>query len=146
VRREPKWVSKPAALAIHERLLAEHGGPAGVLDEGKLEAALASPRNHFAYGEKDLFQLAAAYAHAITRDHPFQDGNKRVALTLVGVFLELNGFRLDAPENDAVNATLALSTREIDQDGFAAWLRASSSKAPSPRKKPRPKPSRARKR
>jgi death-on-curing protein len=83
VSREPRWISKAAALAIHGRLLAEHGGAAGLLDEGALDAALASPSNHFAHGEKDLFRLAAAYAHAISRNHPFQDGNKRVALTRI---------------------------------------------------------------
>lgn len=128
--REPKWVSKAAVLAIHGWLLAEHGGASGLLDEGRLDAALASPKDHSAYKERDIFRLAAAYAHAITRDHPFQDGNKRVALTIAGVFLELNSFRLDAPENDAVSAMLALSTHELDEEGFAAWLRESSSKLP----------------
>ena len=142
---EPKWVSKAAVLAIHECLLAEHGGAPGLLEEGRLDAALASPRNHFAHQERDIFRLAAAYAHGITRDHPFQDGNKRVALTIAGVFLELNGFRLEAPENDAVSATLALSTREIDEEGFAAWLRDSCSKIPKPKKLRSPrKPTRRR--
>ena len=134
---QPRWISKAAALAIHEQLLAEHGGAAGLIDEGRLDAALSSPRNHFAHGEKDVFRLAAAYAHALTRDHPFRDGNKRVALTLAGVFLELNGFRLEAPESDAAGATLALSTRGIDEKGFAAWLRDSSSKIPVPRSRKR---------
>jgi len=133
VSRTPKWISKAAVLAIHEQLLAEHGGAPGLLDEGMLDAALASPRNHFAHGQKDLFHLAAAYASAITRDHPFLDGNKRVALTLAGVFLELNGYRLEAPENDAVNAMLALSTRDIDWEGFAAWLHDSSATIPKPK-------------
>lgn len=128
--REPKWISGIAALAIHELLLAEHGGAEGLIDGGRLNAALASPRNHFAYGERDIFRLAAAYAHAVTRDHPFKDGNKRVALTLAGVFLELNGYRLQADETDAVSATLALSTRELDELGFASWLRSASRKMP----------------
>lgn len=133
----PRWVSKSAALAIHEALLSAHGGAVGVRDEALLESALTSPRNRFAYEKPDVFQLAAAYAHALTRNHPFHDGNKRVALTVAGVFLELNGFRIEAPEVDAVSATLALSTREIDEAAFAAWLRDSSRKVPSPRKSPR---------
>jgi death-on-curing protein len=133
VRREPRWVSKAAVLAIHERLVAEHGGAPDLLDEGKLDAALASPRNHFAYEERDLFRLASAYAQALTRDHPFQDGNKRVALTVAGVFLERNGYLLGASEQDAVKAILALVTRELEEEGFAAWLRAASSRASRPK-------------
>ena len=131
--REPRWLSKAAVLAIHERLLAEHGGAAGILDEGLLDAALAGPRNHFAYDQPDIFQLPAAYAHGLTRNHPFSDGNKRVALTVAGVFLELNGFRLDAPEGEAVTATLALSERTLDAGAFAAWLKASCTEVPRSR-------------
>jgi death-on-curing protein len=127
VRKPPKWISKPAVFAIHERLLAEHGGAPGLLDEGMLDAALASPKNHFAYQHADILRLAAAYAYAITQNHPFTDGNKRVALTVAGVFMELNGFRLEASEQDAANATRALSSRELDEVGFADWLRVSSS-------------------
>ncbi len=123
---EPRWISKAAALAIHGRLVAEHGGPAGVRDEGLLDAALAAPRNHFAYERSDPFLLAAIYAHGLTRNHPFADGNKRVALTLAGVFLELNGYRLAAPEPEAVSATVALSDRSLGAEGFAEWLRSRS--------------------
>ncbi|HYJ32363.1 MAG TPA: type II toxin-antitoxin system death-on-curing family toxin [Candidatus Binatia bacterium] len=131
---EPRWVSKKAALAICERLLAEHGGAWGIRDEGSLEAALAAPRNHFYYSGPDLFTLAAVHAHAVTRNRPFLDGNKRVALTLAGVFLKINGLRLLASERDAVAATFALSNREIGFEEFAAWLRDNSKKVPVRRK------------
>jgi death-on-curing protein len=127
VSKPPSWTSTQAVLAIHEKLLAEHGGAPGLLDEGLLDAALASPRNHFACERADILRLAAAYAYALTQNHPFADGNKRVALTVAGVFLELNGFRLDASERDAAQATRALFSREIDEVEFAAWLRACSS-------------------
>lgn len=128
MKNEPTWLSKVAVLAIHERLLAEHGGAAGILDEGSLDAALASPKNHFVYEQADIFRLAAVYAHTLTRNHPFRDGNKRVALTVAGVFLELNGFQLTASEQDAVTAILALSERTFDEDSFATWLKASSTR------------------
>ncbi|MGH7726324.1 MAG: type II toxin-antitoxin system death-on-curing family toxin [Candidatus Eiseniibacteriota bacterium] len=136
----PRWVPKSAVLAIHELLIAEHGGASGLLSHATLDSSLASPLNLLAYGRPDLFDLAAKYAAAITLDHPFKDGNKRVALTVAGVFLELNGQRLEAPEADAVSAVLALSTRELDEAGFASWLRLNTSKlgrakAPSARKK-----------
>ena len=130
MRKAPKWVSKQAVFAIHERLLADHGGAPGLLDEGMLDAALASLKNHFAYQDADILRLAAAYAYALTQNHPFADGNKRVALTVAGVFMELNGFRLEASEQDAANATRALSSREIDEVEFADWLRTRSSRLP----------------
>ncbi len=126
MRREPIWVSKSAVLAFHERLVAEHGGAAGLRDEPLLDAALARPRNQFAYGRADLFMLAAAYAFGLTRNHPFVDGNKRVGLVTTGVFLELNGYALRATEQEAAVATRALAAGEIDESAFARWLEDSS--------------------
>lgn len=134
MRKAPKWVSKQAVFAIHETLLAEHGGTPGLLDEGMLNAALASPKNHFSYQDAGILRLAAAYAYALTQNHPFADGNKRVALTVAGVFMELNGFRLEASERDAANATRALSSREIDELEFANWLRTCSAQLRVPRR------------
>jgi len=128
-------------LAIHESLLAEHGGAPGLLDEGLLDSTLAGLRNDFAYERADIVRLAAAYALALTKNHPFTDGNKRVALTVAGVFMELNGFRLEASEQDAAQATRALSSGGIDETEFAEWLRARSSKlpaAPTARRQRRP--------
>jgi death-on-curing protein len=125
-RSEPTWLSMPAILAIHGMLLAEHGGAVGLRDEGLLESAMAGPRNQFLYGESDLFQIAAGYAFALTRNHPFVDGNKRTAFAAAGIFLELNGHQLQASEPDAVLAVLALSRGELDAKGFGDWLRISS--------------------
>ncbi len=137
MRKEPKWIPKDAVFALHERLLADHGGVPGLLDEGLLDAALASPRNHLVYEQADIFRLADAYAYAITQNHPFSDGNKRVAFTVSGVFLELNGYRLEAPEEEAVAAMTALSVRQIDQAGFAEWLRTSSKRLSPTRRRRR---------
>lgn len=126
--KEPTWISKPAALAFHGRLLAEHGGDTGIRDEGLLESALAAPRNKFHYGEEDVLTLAATYAHSLLTNHPFVDGNKRVALVTTGVFLELNGYRLNASEPDTVLAILALVKGEMKVGDFADWLRVSSEK------------------
>lgn len=110
-------------LAIHERLLAEHGGAPGILDARLLDSALAGPQNHFAYGVPDLFDLASVYAHALTKDHPFVDGYKRVALTIALSFLEMNGYRVFAPESEAVEVTLDLSSQRAEAATFAEWLR-----------------------
>ena len=126
MKREPAWLSLQAVLAIHDRLLADHGGKAGVRDLGLLQSAIAAPRNHLAYAGSNLFSLAATYASAITRDHPFHDGNKRVAFTLAAVFLELNGISLNAEEHAVVQHVTALSARELSMEEFAAWLEANS--------------------
>ncbi len=92
MRSEPRWISKRVALALHERLLAEHGGVSGILDEGLLDAALANPRNQLAYRRADIFRLAAAYAHSLTQNHPFSDGNKRVAVVASTICMVLMVF------------------------------------------------------
>ncbi|MGE5178751.1 MAG: type II toxin-antitoxin system death-on-curing family toxin [Bacteroidota bacterium] len=132
---EPRWISKSSALAIYERLIAEHGGVEGVRDEGSLEAALAAPRNHSHYARRDFFEPAAAYAFAVTRNHPFLDGNRRLSLTLAGVFLRVNGYRLIGEEREAIATTIALANGTIGIEEFAAWLRSNSRRAPRPRKR-----------
>lgn len=127
----PRWVPKSAVLAIHELLLVEHGGAPGIMSDELLESSLASPKNLLAYGTPDLFELAAKYATSLTLNHPFKDGNKRVAFTVAGVFLEMNGYRLEASEVDAVPAVLALSTKELDEAAFANWLRLNSVSRPA---------------
>ncbi len=130
MKKEPRWLLKEAMLAIHERLLAEHCGAAGVLNEGVLEAVLRAARNRYLHDDADIFQLAATYAHALTRNHPFSDGNRRVAITAAAVFLGLNGYRLEASEADASAATYALSERKLDEAAFAAWVETSSVRVP----------------
>ena len=124
--KEPTWLSKVAILAIHGRLLAEHGGASGLRDDRLLESALAAPKNHFEYDQADVFMLAATFAHALTSNPPFVDGNKRTAFAAAGNFLELNRHRLVASEADAVFAVLALSRGEMDAVGFSNWMKISS--------------------
>ncbi len=117
------WLSARDALAIHEEQLSEHGGADGVRDMGLLESALARPRNLLAYSKPDFADLAAAYAAGVARNHPFVDGNKRTAWMLAVVFLDLNGFDLEADMVDALQAMLSLAEGRIDETAFAAWMR-----------------------
>ncbi|MBX9811051.1 MAG: type II toxin-antitoxin system death-on-curing family toxin, partial [Burkholderiales bacterium] len=96
------WLEKALVLAIHDRQLAEHGGSAGVRDEGLLESALARPQQSHAYGDPapDLADLAAALAYGLARNHPFVDGNKRTAHVAYRTFLALNGAELVATDED----------------------------------------------
>ena len=127
--KEPQWVLRETVLALQERLLAEFGGRGGIRDHGLLDSALARPQHLFAYGQPSLFDLAAAYAFGLVRNHPFLDGNKWVGFTVAVLFLELNGRRFTAPEAEATLNTLALAARELKETGYAAWLLKHSRKA-----------------
>ncbi|MGH7024089.1 MAG: type II toxin-antitoxin system death-on-curing family toxin [Caulobacteraceae bacterium] len=124
------WIDARDAVILHERLLALHGGAPGVRDRGLLDSALARPRHFAAYDPvADVFRLAAAYTGGIARDHPFVDGNKRTGFVVGALFLELSGWRLTAPEADAANAVIALAASDIDEEAYAAFLRANASPA-----------------
>jgi death on curing protein len=120
---DPVWLGEAVVLAMHGRLLAEHGGAQGLRDSSLLESALARPRQLLAYGEPDICELAAAYASGIVRNHPFVDGNKRTAFVAAYVFLASNGLRLVATEVDAAQVVTLLAADEIDETAFSAWLR-----------------------
>jgi len=119
---EPHWFSREEALALHDLMLADYGGLAGVRDETMLESALAKPRQLFAYGQPTLAALAAAYAAGVVKNHPFLDGNKRTGFMLGAAFLEMNGRTLVAGEVDAALRTLALAAGEISETDYASWL------------------------
>lgn len=122
--KEPRWIEERDALAIHDRLLALHGGAIGLRDRGLLESALARPRQHYAYaGESDVVEMAALYTAAIVRNHPFVDGNKRTGFVIGVLFLELHGFDFKASEEDATQAVMALAAGTLDEGGYTAWLR-----------------------
>ena len=127
--KESVWLDRVDSLAIHEVLLEQHGGLAGVRDEGMLESALGKPRNLFAYARPQLSDLAAAYAAGIILNPPFLDGNKRTGFMAAAAFLELNGQVFTATEVDAVIQTLALAAGELDEAGYAAWLKQNSRRA-----------------
>jgi len=112
---------------VHQMLVAEHGGIPGIRDQALLDSALARPQQKATYeSDTDIFELAAAYSYGLARNHPFVDGNKRIALTIAAVFLELNGFTLNAPEAEAVIMYQRLAAGELEEDELAEWLRNSS--------------------
>ncbi len=122
---EPVWIDAREALILHERLLVLYGGAAGVRDAGLLQSALARPRQHAAYAEgADLIHLAALTTAGVVKNHPFVDGNKRTGFLLGVLFLELNGYRFTARQEEAANAILALAAGHLDEHGYAAFLAA----------------------
>jgi death-on-curing protein len=128
--KAPVWVRRDIVLAVQEMLLAEHGGAAGIRDEGMLDSALGRPENLFAYGKPTVFELAASYAFGLAKNHPFIDGNKRIGFATGILFLELNGYRFNAAEVDAVLKTLALAANEMTESAYATWIQVHSRRAP----------------
>ena len=122
--QEPIWVLDDTVLAIHNRQIAEHGGLAGVRDAGALASALDRPKNKFAYADPDIFDLAAAYGFGLATNHPFADGNKRTAYVVSVLFLTLNGYRLEASQDEKYRTFLELAAGNIKEVQLAAWFKA----------------------
>ena len=120
---ERVWIEESVVWAVHEAQLAEHGGSAGVRDAGLLASALARPLNLAAYGEPDVAALAAAYGYGIARNHPFIDGNKRTAFVAAFTFLRLNGIAIRPDPAKGVRMMEEIAAGQVDEAGFAAWLR-----------------------
>ena len=120
------WIEREAVLCIHEEQLLEHGGGHGIRDATLLDSALSRPQQLANYGLPDAFDLAAAYAFGIARNHPFIDGNKRTAWVVARVFLILHGWDRSATDEQSYLIMIQLASGEIEQDAFAAWLRMNS--------------------
>jgi death on curing protein len=132
-KKSPLWIEERDVLAIHDRLLALHGGAPGILDQGLLQSALARPRQHHAYTSSiDSITMAALYTAGIVRNHPFVDGNKRTGFVTGILFLELNGCRFIADEEEATQAVLELAAGTMDEAAYESWLQTKST-----RKRPR---------
>jgi death-on-curing protein len=128
---EPVWLDVREVLALHDRLLALDGGAGDLRDLGLLESALARPRQHLAYAtEPSILELAAIYTAGIVGNHPFIDGNKRTGFVIGVLFLELNGYRFTAREEDAARVVLSLAAGEIDDTGYALFLAANVRREP----------------
>ena len=117
------WLNRAVLIAAHDEQLAEHGGAAGFREEGLFDSALARPLNLDAYGDPDACALAASYAVALAKNHPFIDGNKRTAFVAMELFLMLNGHELNATDAECVLAMLAVAASEWDEATLTAWLR-----------------------
>ena len=126
------WIDKQLLLLLHDESLAEHGGAAGLRDEGLLDSALARPMNLIAYGEPDLAELAASYGVGLAKNHAFVDGNKRAAFLAVGLFLRLNGHRLNASPAAATVAMIDVAAGTLNEADFADWIRRHSAPVGNP--------------
>ncbi len=123
-----RWILPQTVLAIHDAQIAQHGGAAGLRDLGLLESALARPRNMLAHAPgsarpPDAYDLAAAYAYGLARNHAFIDGNKRTAYVTARLFLVLHGCDLSAPDVERVLVFEKLGKGEVGEAELAKWMR-----------------------
>ena len=108
-------------VAVHARLIARFGGSVGIRDRGGLESALARPQSGY---YTDIIQEGAALWESLSQNHPFADGNKRVAVTVTAAFLQVNGYRLTFNDNQAFSFVIGLyETRSLRFKELDAWLR-----------------------
>ncbi|MCM3565164.1 type II toxin-antitoxin system death-on-curing family toxin [Hydrogenophaga intermedia] len=121
-----RWVDKGALVLLHDESLAEHGGRAGIRDDGLLESALGRAKNLAAYGAPDVADLAASYAVGLAKNHAFVDGNKRAPFLAMGLFLYLNGYRLAATQADATLTMLSVAAGTVDEAALGDWIRGNS--------------------
>ncbi len=122
-RPEPRWLGRLVIDEAHFRQIRAHGGAYGLRDENALESALARPRQRWHYDENArLSDLAAAYGYGLATNHPYVDGNKRVALVAIVAFLDRNGVQLTATNADALSAMLALAAGQLTETDLAAWI------------------------
>ena len=119
---EPRWITLRQTILIHSEQLAIFGGPSGLRDQGALESALDRPRNKFHFGESRWSALAAAYAFAIAKNHPFVDGNKRAAFAVMMVFLRKNKVVFEPTDVQAAVMILGLAAGEVSEDALALWI------------------------
>ncbi|MEJ1967964.1 MAG: type II toxin-antitoxin system death-on-curing family toxin [Rhizomicrobium sp.] len=116
------WLDPQVLLVVHDEQIAEHGGAGGIRDSGLFESALARARNLAAYENPDVSKLAAAYAFGLAKNHAFIDGNKRIALIAMELFLNLNGYELAVDDAQCVLVILSVASSAMSEAELAAWI------------------------
>lgn len=113
-------------LLVHAEIIRETGGSEGLRDAGGLESALNAAENRFNYETENLAKLAATYAYHLSQAHAFIDGNKRIAAVVSELFLNLNGAKLTATNDEIIELFLDIAasklSREEVEEKFAEWL------------------------
>jgi len=111
-----KFIDKLSVLIIHRKSIERFGGIHGLRDDGALESAVNAAENRFYYETEDVAKLAATYAYHLSQAHAFLDGNKRIGAAVAGIFLEINGFRLEMTENEVIELFLAIASGEMSRE------------------------------
>jgi death-on-curing protein len=119
-----RYLTLGEVVALHRAIVASSGGGDGIRDLGALESALAQPKATF--GADDLYpsvvEKASALAFGLAMNHPFIDGNKRIAHAAMAVFLDLNGHAIEATVNEQERLMLDLAAGLVPRDELTRWL------------------------
>ena len=117
-----QFMTLDEACEVHKRLIEKFGGPAGIRDMGMLESALYRPQTGY---YEDIVEMAAALFESLLMNHPFIDGNKRVAFFVTDIFLRLNGYRFDVDAQSAHRFIInLLESNQVDFETLLDWIRA----------------------
>jgi death-on-curing protein len=121
----PEFLTLDEVLESHAEQIGMYGGSLGIRDVGLLESALAQPGAMFGgqFLHTDIFEMAAAYLFHIVKNHPFIDGNKRAGLETALLFLETNGYSIEALDDDLIDLVIQTATSQIDQQQIAEFFR-----------------------
>jgi len=123
----PEWLNASDVIYFHQMLIDEHGGPHGIRDKGALESTLARPIHLLNYKpDASLYELAASHGFGFVKNHVFNDGNKRISLAVIDIFLRINGRKLDAEEVDAVCVIKDVATDAMTESDLANWIKENS--------------------
>ena len=117
------FLRKEELLAIQHRLIDESGGSHGILNEGALESAIVSVENRVHYEDADVVACASTYLWHITQSHAFVDGNKRIGAAAMEIFLDANGWEIDADDDQLFDLVMSIAAGERSRDDTDAWLR-----------------------
>ena len=123
------FVPEEIVFTIHTDLLQRYGGRAGIRDRNLLESAIAQPKVTVGgkYAHKTIFDKAAAYGFHVCMNHPFVDGNKRVAFALMDIFLQKNGWEIISQEEEAYSMMMSLASGKFTKTELSVWLKAHTS-------------------
>ena len=118
------FIPKNIILYFYEQLIQTYGGTFGIRDEKLLDSALEQPRATYEgkYLHDSLFKMAAAYGYHLCNNHPFVDGNKRIALVTMDVFLQKNGYEITASEKETYKIMIQLSAGQLSKNDLTTWL------------------------
>ena len=123
----PEWLDASDGIYFHQMLINEHGGLHGIRNEGALESTLARPIHLLKYEpETAIHELAASCGFGLLKNHVFNDGNKRISLAVIDIFLRINGMQLDAEEVDAVCVIKDVASDAMNEADLANWIEVNS--------------------
>ncbi|MBM7558164.1 type II toxin-antitoxin system death-on-curing family toxin [Halanaerobacter jeridensis] len=119
------FIPKKVILYFHEQLIQIYGGSPGIRDENLLDSAIQQPKSSFNgdYLHNNIFEMASAYGFHLCRNHPFIDGNKRVALVAMDTFLQNNGYEISASEKETYKIIIELSAENLSKSDLTQWLK-----------------------